>query len=101
MKDRLPDPPDRVGDELDVLLGIVLLRRVDQPDVPLVDQVEEEHVRVAEALRVGDDEAEIRLHELLERLAIVLLHQIAEFLLALGSETRNSGDLLKILVQKK
>ena len=100
MQDCLADPPHRVRDELDVLLGVVLLRGVNETDVPLVDEIEEEHVGVAVALRVRDDEAEVRFDELLHRRLVVLLHTTAELLLTLGSEAGNACDLLQILVQQ-
>ena len=40
LQDRLPDPPDRVGDELDSLGLVELMGGADQPEVPLIDQIE-------------------------------------------------------------
>src|SRR5205085_7212697 len=100
VQDGLADPPHRVGDELDVLLRVVLLRRLDQADVALVDQVEEEDVRVAITFGVGDDEAEVGLDQLFDRGLVVLLHTPTELALALRSETRNLRDLVKVLVEQ-
>ena len=63
MDDRLPDPPDRIGDELDLFLRIEALGRLDQADVALVDQVQKGEPAPAVALGVGDHEAQIRLDE--------------------------------------
>ena len=41
MQDRLTDPPDGVGNELDVLVGIKLLGGLNQADVPFIDQIQE------------------------------------------------------------
>ena len=101
MQDGLPDPPDRVGDELDVLVGIELFRGVDQSDVPLVDEVEEEHMRVAVLFRVGDDKAEVGLDQLLERgLVVVLLNALTQLALPLRRQPRHLRDFVKILIQE-
>ena len=63
-RDRLADPPRRVRREL-VALGVVeLLDRADQPEVPLLDQVEEQHAATDVPLRDRDDEAQVRLDQL-------------------------------------
>src|SRR5262245_30519972 len=40
-RDRLPDPPRRVGRELEALAVVELLRRSDEAQRPLLDEVEE------------------------------------------------------------
>ena len=42
-RDRLPDPPGRVGRELEAHLVVELLDGADEPEVALLDQVEERH----------------------------------------------------------
>ena len=59
MRDRLPDPPDRIGDELDVALRVEAARRFDQPEVALVNEIEKGDAEAAVALRVADDEAQV------------------------------------------
>ena len=54
--DRLADPPGRVGRELEALAVVELLRRADEPDRALLDQVEEGQALVAVVLRDRDDE---------------------------------------------
>src|SRR5205085_2588631 len=84
----------------DVLLGIVLFRRVDEADVALVDQIEKEDVGVPVTLGIRDDEAKVRLDELFEGRFIVLLNQAAELTLTLRCEAGNPRDFLEILIQE-
>jgi hypothetical protein len=61
--DRLPDPPGRVRGEL-VPLGVVeLLHRPDQPEVPLLDQVEEAQAPADVPLGDGHHQPQVRLDE--------------------------------------
>ena len=65
--DRLADPPRRVGREL-VALGVVeLLDRADQAEVALLDEVEERHAAAGVALGQRDDEAQVRLEQVVLR----------------------------------
>jgi hypothetical protein len=100
MKNRLPDPPDGVGDEFDVLLRIEFLRRLHQPDVAFVDEVQKGDVRIAEALRVRNDETEIRFDQLFERDFVVLLRATREIALLFRSQPRYFRNLLQILIQE-
>ena len=62
--DGLADPPRGVRREL-VALGVVeLLHRADQAEVPLLDQVEEQHPAPHVALGDGDHQAQVRLDQL-------------------------------------
>src|SRR6185369_10835940 len=69
-EDRLADPPHRVRDELDALIGIELPGGSEQTDVAFTDQIDEGQTTVLVFLRHGDHEAEIALHELLEGVLI-------------------------------
>ena len=63
-RDRLADPPRGVRREL-VALGVVeLLDRADQPEVALLDQVEEQHAAADVPLRDRHDQPEVRLDQL-------------------------------------
>ena len=65
MEDRLPNPPHRIGDELDImsfLRRVVLFRSLNQTKIALVDEVEERDVRVPIALGIGNHETEVRFH---------------------------------------
>src|SRR5215208_384285 len=86
-KDRLADPPDGVRDELDSLVGVELPRGREQPDVPLADQVDEREAAVLVLLGHRDHEAQVALHQLLQRVLIAradlpreldLLHRLQE-----------------------
>src|SRR3954454_18806161 len=66
-RDRLPDPPRRVGREL-VALGVVeLLDRTDQTEVALLDQVEEGHAAAGVALGHRDDQPQVGLEQVVLR----------------------------------
>ena len=67
--DRLAHPPDGVGDELDALVRVEALGRLDQPDVALVDQVEERQAAATVPFGVGDDETQVGLDQPLQRRA--------------------------------
>ena len=78
-RDRLPDPPRGVGRELIAAAVLELVDRLHQPDIALLDQVEELQAAVGVFLGDGDDEAQVRLHHLLlrlARLAFALLHHV-------------------------
>ena len=65
--DRLPDPPGGVRGEL-VPLGVIeLLHRADQPEVALLDQVQEDQAAPDVPLRDRHDQPEVRLDEPLLR----------------------------------
>src|SRR5258705_1668407 len=78
VNDGLADPPDRVGDELDVLLGIESLGGLDEPDVPFIDEIEKGQTAAAVLLGEAHHEPEVRLYEPLESLLAPLLDAIAE-----------------------
>ncbi len=99
VEDGLAHPPHRVGDELDVALGVEALRGLDEAEVALVDQVEEREAEAPVALRVGDDEAQVGLDEALERLLVARLDAAAQLLLLLGGERLELRDLADVGVQ--
>jgi hypothetical protein len=66
LQNRLTDPPDGVGDELDALRLVELLRGAHESDVSLVDQVGERDALVLVALGDGDHEAEVRADQSLQ-----------------------------------
>ena len=94
-RDGLPDPPRRVGRELVALAPVELLGGTDEPDRPLLDQVEERETLVAVALRDRDDEAEVRLHHRLLRRVVSLLDPLRELDLLGGGEERHLADVLQ------
>src|ERR1043165_3527918 len=70
LEDRLADPPYRVGNELDPLRFIELVRSANEAEVALVDQVRERHALVLIFLRDADDEPQVRTDQLVERFLI-------------------------------
>src|SRR6266496_1976524 len=62
--DRLADPPRRVRRELVAPLVLELVHRLHEPDVPLLDEVEELEAAVRILLRDRDHEAQVRLDQL-------------------------------------
>ncbi len=98
--DRLAHPPDGVGDELDALVGVEALGRLDQPDVALVDQVEEGQAAAAVALGVGDHEAQVGLDELLERRLVTLADLAAEDFLLFGRDPVQSRNFFEIFLER-
>src|SRR5256885_15713518 len=64
----LADPPHRVRDELDPLRLVELVGGADQAKVAFVDQVGERHALVLVLLGDRHHEAEVRAHQLVERL---------------------------------
>ena len=95
----LSDPPHRVGDELDVLAfleRVVLLGSLHQTEVALLDEVEERHIRVAVALRVGDDEAEVGFDEAAQGLHVSVLDPLRQLDLVFVGQGGVPGDLLQV-----
>src|SRR5499433_2583008 len=72
-RDRLPDPPRRVGRELVTAAILEFVDRLHQADIAFLDQVEELQAAVGVFLGDGDDEAQVRLHHLLLGLARLAL----------------------------
>ncbi len=62
--DGLADPPGGVGGKLEALAEVELLHRLDQPQVALLDQVQEEHAAAHIALGDGHHQAQVGLRQL-------------------------------------
>src|SRR5438093_1247821 len=99
VEDRLPHPPYRVGDELHVALGVEPLARLDEAERALVDQVEEGEAQPAVPLGVGDDEAEVGLHEALQGLVVAALDAAAELLFLVAAQRLEARDLPDVGVE--
>ena len=69
-QDRLADPPHGVRDELHALVRIELPGGGEQADVAFADEVDERQAAVLVLLGDGDDEAQVALHELLQRVLV-------------------------------
>src|SRR6266496_1090033 len=119
--DRLPDPPGRVRGELETFGVVELLDRTDQPEVSLLDQIQQEHAAADVAPGDGDDQPQVGLDQLLlGQLALpldplqladaraggglvelgggglALLDRLGEDDLLLGGQQRDLADLLEV-----
>jgi hypothetical protein len=63
----LPDPPGRVGGEAYLAFAVELFRRLDEPDIPLLDEIEKGHIGSNETAGNFDDEAKVRLYQMASR----------------------------------
>ena len=99
-RDRLADPPRRVGRELEALAPVELLGGADEADRPLLDQVEERQALVAVALRDRDDEAQVRLDHLLLRAVVAALDPLRELDLLRGGQQVDLADVLQEELQR-
>jgi hypothetical protein len=97
---RLADPPGRVGRELEALRPVELLDRADQPEVALLDQVEQRQARARVHLGDRDDEAQVALDEVAlgPLVAGVLAAGQLRFLLA--GQQRSVADLAHVGAQQ-
>ena len=77
-RDRLPDPPGRVGRELEAPAPVELLDGPDQAERALLDQVEEGKPLVAVVLRDRDHEPEVGLDHRLLRDEVAALDPLRE-----------------------
>ena len=94
-RDRLADPPRRVGRELEALAVVELLGGADEADRALLDQVEEGQALVAVALRDRDDEAQVRLDHLLLRAVVAALDALGELDLLRSGQQADLADVLE------
>src|SRR4051794_31197911 len=93
--DRLTDPPRRVGRELEALAVVELLRRANETERPLLDQVQERQALVAVVLRDGDDEPQVGLDHLLLGVQIPAFDAAGEVDLFLSREQPDLADVLQ------
>src|SRR4051794_29294853 len=93
--DRLADPPGGVGRELEALAVVELLRRADEPERALLDEVQERQALVAVVLGDRDDQAEVGLDHLLLRVQVAALDAPREVHLFLGREQPDLADVLQ------
>src|SRR6266545_4730105 len=99
-RDRLADPPRGVGRELEAFAVVELLRRANEADRPLLDQIEEGQALVAVLLGDRDDEAQIRLDHLLLRAVIAALDALRQLDLLRGGEEVDLADVLEKELQR-
>jgi hypothetical protein len=95
----LPDPPGRVGGELQPALPFELLDRADEAEHTLLDEIEERQALVAVVLRDRDDEPQVRLDHLLLGGHVALLDPLRELDLVGGGQQRMAPDLAQEQLQ--
>src|SRR5690606_24961914 len=83
--DRLADPPRGVGGELEALAPVELLDGVHEPEVALLDEVEERKARRLVLLGDRDDQSQVGLDERALGL-LALARRAAQLALASGGE---------------
>ena len=83
--DRLADPPGGVGGELEPFAPVELLDRVNQAQVPFLDEVEERELGGLVFLGDGDHETQVGLDERLGR-DVAVADQSAQLTLAGGGD---------------
>ena len=97
--DRLTDPPGRVGRELEPLAVVELLRRADEADRALLDQVKERQPLVAVVLCYGDDETQVRLDHPLLGVETATLDPLGEIDLFAGAQQSRLADVIEEQLQ--
>ena len=95
-RDRLADPPRRVGRELVAAAPVVLLDGAHQADVALLDEIEEEHAAADVALRDRHHETQVGLDQLAARGRVVALDALRERDLLGGRQQRDAADLAQV-----
>src|SRR5229473_7856571 len=91
-RDRLPDPPGRVGRELEAFAVVELLHGANQAERALLDQVEEREATADVRLRDRDDEPQVRLDHLRLRRHVAALDPLRQQDLLLGRQQRHLAD---------
>ncbi len=93
---RLPNPPCRIGRQLEALLRIELLYTLDQAQISLLHKVQKAHAAAGIALGNGNHKSKICLNEALLRHLIALLLPCCQTELLLCTQQRHGADLLQI-----
>ena len=96
------DPPARVGAEPRAVLRVEALDRLEQADVPLLDEIGELEAAVHVVLGDVDDEAEVRADHPLARLGVVLVDDAArQRLLLVGRQQARLVDLAQVQLEPR
>jgi hypothetical protein len=97
--DRLPHPPDGVGDEAKITPLVEAPGGGDQTHVALGDQVHEAQPPAEEALGDTDDEAQIGIHQAVEGLCVAGAGPSGERRLFLGLQQLVASDGAQVVLQ--
>jgi hypothetical protein len=100
LQNRLSDPPNGVGDELESARLVESLRTLDESEVPFVDQISKGQALMLVLLGDADDKTEIGLGQLLECLLIPLLDSTGKVNFFLRSYKVDLPYLLEVLVER-
>src|SRR5688572_9182735 len=92
---RLPDPPDRVADELDAPVRVELSGRGHEPQIALADEIHERDPTVLELLGYRNHEPDIVPRKLFLGLDVALEGTPGQGRLLLHGEERDTADLLE------
>src|SRR4029079_17281346 len=91
--ERMADPPRGVGPELQVLGVVEPVDRTDQPEVALLDQVQEEHAAAGVTLGERDDKRQVGLDQVVLG-ALSVLADPPQLALELHADLAESVELL-------
>jgi hypothetical protein len=94
--DRLPDPPDAVRREAQAPLGLELLHRAEETEVPLLDQVGQRQPAVQVAPRDLHHEPQVRLDEMGLRGLVAGPRPAREVRFLIAREELDARDLLQV-----
>ena len=95
----LPDPPDRIRDELDPAVRIELPRGRHEPEVALTDEIHQRNSAVLELLGDRDHETHVVPGQLFLRVHLAPVGATRQGRLFLDGEQGNPADLLEIKIQ--
>ncbi len=98
-RDRLPDPPRRVGRKLIPAPVLELVDRLHQADVAFLNEIEELQTAVGILFRNRDDEAEVGLHHFLLRLPglpLALLNRLHDAAELRDFQPRLGGEVVNV-----
>ena len=98
--DGLADPPGRIGGELEALAVVELLDRPDQPDDPLLDQVEQRQAVPLVALGDRDDQPQVRVDHQILGFLVAALDPLGELDLLLGGQQLVAAGLVQEQLQR-
>ena len=96
----LADPPGRVRRKLVAELVVELLHCTDQPEVPLLDQVEKRNAGLRVVAGDRHDEAEVRLDQLLLGLFVAFVLPPGELALLGGRQERAVADRADVELER-
>ena len=94
--DGLTDPPGCVGAEFEAFFIIEFFDRLDQPEITLLDQIQQTHPAADVTFGDTDDESQVGLRELLFRFDVSRFHTHRQVQFFFRSKQRDLADLLQI-----